>query len=468
MRLILILSVLLSAITNPVYTQSLSTKIDELIRNEFPYATIGVLIQDAESGQIIYRKNADKLLSPASNMKLFTAAATFYHFPPDYRFLTTLSQLNHDYYIRFSGSPTLTIDDLKGLILTLKEKGVREIKGDFILDVSRFQSPYYPGGTSYDDLGWYYSAPDSAVILNGNAASYQFISGKELGDPVLIKADKEENGLTIINQLRTVDKEEEKNHCGLNIEIKPNNTLRLFGCLAQQKDPKTLQLAIPNPSLLAKSIIKKSLAEQGITLHGTIRTGHLPAQATQIIALQSADLKQVVSHMLLESDNLYASSLMKQLAYSLTKEATYKQGAFAIKQILTQNTHLDMKQLELADGIGTRYNLVSALQIVTLLNDLYQDQKMRDLFLTTLPQSGVSGTLKDRMKKTILEKRVYAKTGTMHDVSSLSGYIIKPEEKSFIFSIIINGINQPIDKAKGLEEKILLAVVNELYVDKLD
>jgi D-alanyl-D-alanine carboxypeptidase/D-alanyl-D-alanine-endopeptidase (penicillin-binding protein 4) len=460
MRLILIICVFLASIST--FSQSLSTKIDELISKELPYATVGILIKDAESGKIIYSRNADKLLSPASNMKLFTAAATFYHFSPDYRFLTTLSQLGHDYYISFSGSPSLTIDNLKSLILKLKETGVSEIKGDFILDVSHFKSPYYPGGASYDDLGWYYSAPDSAVILNGNAASFLFIGGKKLGDPVLVKAENAENGSTIINQLRTVSKEEEKNHCSLNIEIKPNNTLRLFGCLAQQKDPQTMQLAIPNPSLLAKSIIKKSLAEQGITLRGTIRTGIIPAHATQIAALQSADLKQLVGHMLLESDNLYASSLMKQLAYSLTKEATYKQGAFAIKQILAQTTHLDMKQLELVDGIGTRYNLASAQQITTLLNDLYQDQNMRDLFLNCLPRSGVSGTLKDRMQKSILEKIVYAKTGTMHDISSLSGYIIKPKANSLIFSIIMNGINQPIDKAKALEEKILLAVVKEI------
>ena len=108
--------------------------------------------------------------------------------------------------------------------------------------------------------------------------------------------------------------------------------------------------------------------------------------------------------MLKESDNLYANSLTKQLAFSLTKEGTNKQGAFAIKKILSEHTNLDMNQIELTDGMGTRYNLVTPEQIVFLLTNLYNDKTMRPILVNALPQSGVSGTLKDRMKKTVWTK----------------------------------------------------------------
>ena len=71
---------------------------------------------------------------------------------------------------------------------------------------------------------------------------------------------------------------------------------------------------------------------------------------------------------------------------------------------------------------------------------------------------GSTGTLKDRMKKTPLENKVFAKTGSMHDISALSGYLNAPSGKTFIFAIISNGINGQLAKAKALEEKILLAV----------
>ena len=187
----------------------------------------------------------------------------------------------------------------------------------------------------------------------------------------------------------------------------------------------------------------------------------MPADAKPIATLQSDLLTQLVTHMLKESDNLYANSLTKQLAYTLTKEGTYKQGAFAIKEVLRQHTNLDMTQIELADGMGTRYNLITAEQMVVLLTDLYHDKTMQTIFLDALPQSGVSGTLKDRMQKTPLEKKVFAKTGTMHDISSLSGYLVNPNHKTLIFSIIINGVNKPINAAKSLEEQILLLIMND-------
>ena len=169
--------------------------------------------------------------------------------------------------------------------------------------------------------------------------------------------------------------------------------------------------------------------------------------------------------MLKESDNLYANSLTRELAFSLTKEGSFKQGAFAIKKILTEHTNLDMTQIELTDGMGTRYNLITPEQIVLLLTNLYNDKNMRPMIINALPQAGVSGTLIDRMKKTILEKKVFAKTGSMHDISSLSGYIIDPQSRSLIFSIVINGVNKPLSTAKSLEDQILLTIVEHISTE---
>ena len=138
---------------------------------------------------------------------------------------------------------------------------------------------------------------------------------------------------------------------------------------------------------------------------------------------------------------------------------------FAVKSILARNTKLDMNQLELADGIGTRYNLATAEQISILLSTIYRDKKIFPIFFKALPQSGVSGTLKERMKKSPLTKIVYAKTGSMHDISSLSGYLINPHGKPLIFSIIINGINRSPSKAKSLEEQILTIIDHEINGD---
>jgi D-alanyl-D-alanine carboxypeptidase/D-alanyl-D-alanine-endopeptidase (penicillin-binding protein 4) len=167
---------------------------------------------------------------------------------------------------------------------------------------------------------------------------------------------------------------------------------------------------------------------------------------------------KLIQHMLQESDNLYADSLTKQLGFIETQTGTYKQGVFAIKKILSKHTHLNFNTIDLSDGLGSRYNLATAEQMTILLADIYHNKTLYPQMLQALPEAGISGSLKARFKKTPLEKSVFAKTGTMHDISSLSGYIVRPNQHPLIFSILINGINQPISVVKKLEEDLLLLI----------
>lgn len=454
------------------HAQTLSAKIDELIEQKLPRATLGVLIKDAQTGEVIYSRNANKLLTPASSTKLFTAAAALYYIQPDFRFLTTLAQKDQNYYLTFTGSPSLSADNLSALVANLKKNKVKTIPGNMVIDSSQYPAPFYLSGDSYDDLGWAYTAPDTATVLNENAESYVLTSATTLGMPAQISpkvsskktAKTPLRALTIINEVITVSKEDEKNHCSLHVELKDNNTLRLFGCMVQEKNPKTLEFAIPDPVLFAKKVVKNALDENGIALKGAIISGTTPIEAHPIASYQSANLSKLVKHMLQKSDNLYANNLTRKLGYLMTGKGTHKEGMFAMKKIIAEHAPLDMSQMELIDGEGTRYNLIAAEQFVTLLTTLYQDKNMRPMLLSSLPQAGVSGSLQARMQKTILNKKVFAKTGTMHDVSSLSGFIINPNAKSFVFSIITNGVAKS-EKAKALEEQILLTV-DEYYLEQ--
>lgn len=445
-----------------VWAQPLSAKIDALIDQKAPHATVGVVVQNAQTGQVIYSRNATKLLSPASSMKLFTAAAALYQLPPTYQFVTTLAQKDQNLYLTFRGAPDLTTADLNNLLANLQRLGTNKIQGDIVLDISRFQPPYYSAGVSYDDLGWYYSAPETAVILNENAVNYDFISAKNMGMPIAIKPKTSDQILTLINQVKTVSLDQEKYHCALHIDTQAQNTVRLFGCLGKTDTPKQMQLAVPDPLFLAKQMITAYLKKNNIILQGHINIGHTPSDAKIIAQIRSKNLNQLLAHMLKNSDNLYANSISRTLAYALTGEGSNKQAAFALKKILSQHTHLDMTQMEIADGIGTRYNLTTPQQIVTLLTDIYRDKKLQPIFFQALPQSGISGSLQNRMKTSPLNKLVLAKTGTMHDISSLSGYLLKQNASPLAFSIIVNGINTPIRSAKALEEQILALIQTDM------
>ncbi|STX51400.1 D-Ala-D-Ala carboxypeptidase [Legionella busanensis] len=447
--------------SNLLYAQTpLSTEIDNLINKTLPLANVGVYIKDLKTGEIVYQRNANKMFYPASNIKLLSAAAALYKLGPNYRYKTQLGKVNKDIFLIFSGSPSLTAEKLQDLLLQLPKLGINKIDGNLIVDASIFKPPFYAPGISYDDLGWYYAAPSSAIIINENAVAYD-VRATKLNKVPEFTTKVLHNPLTLINDVTTVSKAEEKEHCSLNIQLIKENQIRLYGCIAQAEQAKRMHLSVPDPELFAQEIIHQTLAKNGIELKGKVISGKAPKEVQIIAQVESDELTKLLAHMLEESDNLYADSITKLLAVTLTGDGTYKQGAYSIKTILTEHTHLDMKQLEIADGVGTRYNLITPEQLVVLLSDLYHDEAIGPTFLTILPKMGRSGTLKDRMKKTSLAGKIAAKTGSMHDVSSLSGYLAAPDGKEYIFSIISNGINTNILKAKDLEEKILLAIAKE-------
>lgn len=455
-----ILTLVVIFATGDSYSQPINEELNNLIAQQLPQATVGVVIKNLRSGEVIYKYNSDKLLNPASNIKVFTAAAAAYYLGSEYSYATTLLQKNKTIYVRFSGDPSLTPDDLENLLANLNQLGIETIDGDLVIDASQFKPPYHAAGMSYDDIGWYYEAPSSAVILNENKEAFELISAKKLGQPIQIKPKGTNSAITLVNDVISVNKEQEKNHCNFNIAIKPNNTLHLYGCMLQYAQVKQVEFAIIDPELFAQQVINNILQKKKILLRGKILFAQTPAQAKLIASHQSKTLPQLLTHMLEESDNLYADSLTKLLGYSLTQYGTYKQGAYAIKKILAKHTNLDLSSIELADGHGTRYDLITPEQMVILLSDIYHDEKIKPVIISSLPRMGVTGTLKDRMKNTRLQNIVFAKTGTMHDVSSLSGYILSESGDPLVFSIIINGAHGKIASAKQLEEKILLSIIH--------
>lgn len=453
MRRILCLFLFISTSLKIVAAPALEERINATLQQAFPQATVAILVKNATTGAVLFQKNAQQRLMPGSSVKLYTAAAAFYHFKANERFQTKLLKNANTYYIKFSGAPDFSSSQLKTLLEGINHSG--PIKGNIVLDTSRFQAPYYPGGISYDDLGWYYAAPDTAAIMDGNEASFKITMSKEIGGSVAVQEVKAHQGLDMLDDVKTVSVDYYRKHCSFNIERLPENQSRLYGCLPQRAQPRIMKFAITDPVYRAKTWIKNNLKIKNIRMKGTLLEGKTPAKAQVLASVDSSPLSDMVQHMLQESDNLYANSITKQLAYAVTGAGSYKQGIFAMKKILSEQAGLKVDDLKLADGMGTRYNLMSAHQLVDLLTVVYKNNRIRKLFIRSLAQSGVSGTLAFRMKQPALKNRIYAKTGTMHDLSSLSGFYLRENKDPLIFSIIINNVNAPIIRAKAVEEKIL-------------
>ena len=137
------------------------------------------------------------------------------------------------------------------------------------------------------------------------------------------------------------------------------------------------------------------------------------------------------------------------------KPGTWKKGGKAVKAILQKNTGIDFKDTVIVDGSGlSRYNLITPEKLVALLHYAYHNEKIRNDFYSSLPIAAIDGTLQNRMKQVKPSPKVHAKTGTMHGVSALSGYVETKSKQTLIFSIIYNGIPGKIRPYYNLEDKL--------------
>jgi D-alanyl-D-alanine carboxypeptidase/D-alanyl-D-alanine-endopeptidase (penicillin-binding protein 4) len=197
------------------------------------------------------------------------------------------------------------------------------------------------------------------------------------------------------------------------------------------------------------------LASQGIKLQGTVQVG-TTAFASKVIAThQSASLQVLLGIMLKKSDNLYAEAITRTLGQQYYGVGSHKAGVNAINAIIEKQLGPDFSPPYLQDGCGESiYNLISPTQIAQVLYGMYHSS-MSQIFIKDLAITGQPGTLAYRMTKPPLGGKVFAKTGTIAGVSTLSGYLLLPGRTPIIFSIMMNEIIGSAARARNAQDQIV-------------
>src|SRR3989338_9807496 len=109
-------------------------QIQQIIRHQMPTATIGIVVLDNKTGRLLYQRNGFHYFTPASNVKLFTAAAGLFKLGPNFHYYTLIAYnskqlqsgvLNGNLYVIFNGDPSLQAQDLQSLLQQVSRKGIR-------------------------------------------------------------------------------------------------------------------------------------------------------------------------------------------------------------------------------------------------------------------------------------------------------------------------------------------------------
>ncbi len=212
---------------------------------------------------------------------------------------------------------------------------------------------------------------------------------------------------------------------------------------------------IRNSAFACGHLLKTALVEKGISVAGEVVSGTVPSDACIVAKHLSPPLADILKRMNKPSDNWIAELVFKTIGAEMRGEpGTWKKGKEVVAGFLEEVMD-DRPVHRLVDGSGlSRYNLLSAELLTTLLVYMYQNFELMPEYLASLPIAGVDGTLRHRMQGVSAERVLRAKTGTLSGVSALAGYTVTTADEVFAFSILISHYIGPPALARSIQDKI--------------
>lgn len=461
----------------------LQLKIRQILSNQLlQRCRIGIKVISLDTDKVIFDEDSTKYFMPASNMKNFTVAAALEKLTPDFRFVTSVyatSALDKDGVIKGDliifgrGDPTISFginpdDDIKGmekLVEKIVSAGVRRIEGNLIADESYFNSSPIPYTWEWDDLQWYYGAQVSALSINDNAAKLLIKPSRTKNENATLQLLPPESGLVVINEVKTTEGDSKQ------IELKRRlgtNILEVSGFMGKNAKPFETYVAIPNPALTFISILRSLLEQKGVVIKGQTQVfdsdyrkkNPLNKNLIEIAKLESPPLSLIAQRTMKPSQNLYTELILRAMGETLgssedPKKNSLEKGIAVVEKFLSE-IGISPESVLMHDGSGlSRHDLVTP-EAITRLYAYMKKSRFADSWYESLTIAGIDGTLKERFKGTLAEKNVRGKTGTINQVSALSGYVTTLSGERLAFSIIINNLPDVKLRVSTIDEIVLL------------
>jgi serine-type D-Ala-D-Ala carboxypeptidase/endopeptidase (penicillin-binding protein 4) len=424
----------------------LPTAINEIIdRPELRRYRWGIVVQALGTTNQLYNRDGDRLFTPASNVKLITTAVALRHLGAAMRLRTSVYQLPRtgnttNLLVVGRGDPTLTTVQLQSIVQQLKQRGERQI-GQISFDDGYFRGEQTNSDWEWGDLSADYAPAINGLMLNQNALSLN-VSPQQVGMPLKYTwGDASLGNWQIENQTMTTAFKEDNSVNAIAVFGKP--ILRLTGKLAQTARSVKLDLPVLNPTESFVSAFRQNLNLASINVNNTRSgSGYSVLNLPELAAIDSPPISELIKETNQQSNNVYAEVLLRSIGrthpqHYTSNNDTSTLGIALVKQRLTE-LGVNPQAYSLRDGSGlSRHNLVAPTAFIQLLSAM-ATMPEGQLYRDSLPVAGISGSLKNRMKGTLAQGIVRAKTGSMGGIVSLSGYINSPKYSPLVFSIILD------------------------------
>lgn len=443
---------LLSTSSSP----TIKAKIDSLLSDSlFPPANVGIKIISLKTKETLYDLNARSLFNPASNQKLFTAAAALTLLGDSYQLSTVayVDTASRTIFLKGFGDPLCTAENLDSLARIVQRRlpfrGTWRVVGD----ASYFDQEFWGFGWNWDDEPEAYQMFLTPLILNGNTIRLVAKPGKAAGDSVRVYTEPPTRFVTIENRGVTVRdsvvhplKLSRKWRERLNV-LTVDGEMRLSDTAGSRYD-----FSVWQPERYTTHVFAERLEKNGVIVYET-GMDTLGAQAFEIGRI-SHRLDSVLTYMNKVSDNLSAETVLKVLgAEKKGTPGSAERGLAVVKEFLSQRG-LDTTSMRLVDGSGlSRMNLTSPEAVVQLLQEM-DNSEHASIWRHSLPVAGIDGTIGNRMRGTSAEGNLRAKTGTLTAVTTLSGYVQTADGEPLALSIMMMNYTKPASAYRQVQDRI--------------
>lgn len=412
-------------------------------------------------------------LTPASVIKLVTSATALEVLGSDHRFVTTLKYsgninhetgtLNGDLYIIGGGDPVFYSKHFKKYYEStfeswgkaLKEIGISKVEGDIIVDASIINDEPIPGGWIWEDIGNYYGAGVYGLSYSDNIYEIHFSTGIEAGKKAkLERIEPNIEGLELENNVRSSTINRDMAY----IYSPPGSFKQVIrGSIPRNKTDFIVKGAMPSPPVVASRHFKEVLGSLDITIAGGIKKQkrRFGIQVNEIANKKSPPLKDIVKALNINSNNLYAEHLIREIGRFSSGNSSLNAGLEKVVQFW-KNKNIFLDGFYMTDGSGlSRSNAICTRTLVEVM--LYMKKSDNsNYFFSSLPLAGRDGTMRYFFIGSVMENKLKAKTGSMNRVRSLAGVFKNNDDEEIIFAVIVNNFKgSSYEMGKKLEPIVI-------------
>ena len=426
----------------------------------------GIVVMALPERRIVYSRQGDRPLKPASTLKILTTAASLALLRPEFVHTTPVyadgeidasGVLQGNLYLQGRGAPDLVGESWWLIARRLADLGLKKVSGNLVADESYFDPVRRPPGWPAPGADSWYNAPQGALSCNFNVVTVRVTPSPLLGGRPDLTLEPASSYFQVLNRATTAAQTTDLRVDRLYED--GQNRILVGGTVRRGGGIEIVNRSVEEPALWSLHAFREIARGCGIEIAGRLETGVVPAGARSLYTHESRPLAALVRDMNKNSNNFMAEMLLKTLGAQFVSTPGTTEGGLEMVRAYLAGLGLDPRDLRIVDGSGlSDLDRMPALMMAEILARAREDFEVEPELVSSLPIGGADGTLSDRFASEEGRRRVRAKTGRVAGAISLAGYASNRDGHVLAFVIFANQPRGTLDAVHRTLDRLVDAM----------